>query len=153
MKPSIILHGGAGNWQKNKIAKAQKILEKAANIGIKLLKNNKSSLEAVEKSINFLENSGYFNCGIGSVAQADGKIRMDAGIMESSSLGCGAVGAIENIKNPISIARKVMENTKHCLLVSKYATKFAIKNGFKTTKIKPKKRQKKIRYCWCCRYR
>jgi beta-aspartyl-peptidase (threonine type) len=138
MKPAIILHGGAGKWQENKISKANKILEKAADIGIKLLKNNKPSLDAVEESINLLENSGYFNCGIGSVAQADGKVRMDAGIMDGKTLKCGAVGAIENIKHPISVARKVMEKTYHCLLVSKYATEFAIKNGFKKIKISPK---------------
>ena len=145
MKVGIILHGGAGNWQENKIPKASKILEKAAYIGINLLKNNKSSLEAVEKSINFLEDSGYFNCGLGSFAQDDGKIRMDASVMDDSNLKCGAVGAIENIKNPISVARKVMENTKHCLLVSKYATEFAVKNGFKKINIRPKAIQKKVK--------
>ena len=138
MKPAIILHGGAGDWRAKNIAKANKILEKAANIGIKILKNNKSSLDAVEKSINFLENSGFFNCGIGSVAQADGKVRMDAGIMDGSNLKCGAVGAIEDIKNPISVARKVMEKTNHCLIVSKYATRFAVNSGFKTIRISPK---------------
>ena len=144
MKPAIILHGGAGNWKSNKIDKAKKLLEQAADIGIKILKNNGSSLDAVEKSINFLENSGFFNCGIGSVAQADGKVRMDAGIMDGSTLKCGAVGAIENIKNPISVARKVMKKTEHCLLVSKFATEFAVKNGFKKINIKPRKTKKTL---------
>ena len=141
-KPAIILHGGAGDWRAKNIAKANKILNNAANIGLKILKNNGSVIDAIEKSINFLEDSGFFNCGIGSVAQADGKVRMDAGIMDGSTLKCGAVGAIENIKNPISVARKVMEKTNHCLLVSKYATKFAVKNRFKKINIKPKKQEK-----------
>ncbi len=138
MKLAIILHGGAGNWNRYNPDKAKKILEKASNIGIKILKNNGSSLDAVEKSINHLENSGYFDCGLGSVTQNDGKIRMDAGIMEGFSLKCGAVAAIEDIKNPISVARKVMEKTRHCLIVGRFATKFASQNGFKTIKIKPK---------------
>ena len=87
---AIIIHGGAGNWKAKNIAKANKILEKAANIGIRILKHNGPALDAVEKSINFLENSGYFNCGIGAVAQSDGKIRLDAGIMDGSNLNCGS---------------------------------------------------------------
>lgn len=138
MKPAIIIHGGAGNWKAKGIAKANKILNKSADIGVEILKNDGSSLDAIEKSINFLEDSGYFNCGIGSVIQADGKVRMDASIMNGANLKCGAVGAIENIKNPISVARKVMDNTNHCLIVSKYATEFAVKNGFKKIRIKPK---------------
>ncbi|MBI4452566.1 isoaspartyl peptidase/L-asparaginase [Candidatus Woesearchaeota archaeon] len=138
MKAAIILHGGAGDWNEYNQDKAKKILEKAANIGIKILKKGGSSLDAVEKSINLLEDSGYFDCGLGSVTQNDGKIRMDAGIMDGFSLKCGSVAAIENIKNPISVARKVMEKTNHCLIVSKYATKFAVQNGFKTMKIRPK---------------
>ena len=145
MKVAIILHGGAGKWTEKNVAEANKFLNKAANIGIKILKNNGSSLNAIEKSINLLENSGYFNCGLGSFAQDDGKIRMDAGIMDGSNLKCGAVGAIEGIKNPISVATKVMEKTKHCLLVSKYATKFAVKNGFKKINITPKAIQKKVK--------
>ena len=138
MKPAIILHGGAGDWNVYDPKKAKQILEKAADIGIKILKNNGSPLNAVEKSINLLEDSGYFDCGLGSVTQNDGKIRMDAGIMDGSNLKCGAVAAIEDIKNPISVARKVMEKTKHCLIVGRFATKFASQNGFKTLKIKPK---------------
>lgn len=138
MKIAIILHGGAGNWQTEKIPKANKILEEAANLGIKILKNNGSSLDAVEKAVNQLENSGYFNCGIGSIAQSDKKVRMDAGIMDGYTLRCGAVAAIENIKNPISVARRLMEKTDHCFIVSKYAVDFALKNGFEQFKIKSK---------------
>ena len=137
MKPAIILHGGAGDWNAYNLAEAKKILNEAAEIGLKILKNSGSGLDAVEKSINHLENSGYFDCGLGSFAQNDGKIRMDAGIMEGSSLKCGAVAAIEGIKNPISVARKVMEETNHCLIVSGFAAKFAVRHGFKITKIKP----------------
>ena len=143
MAIAIILHGGAGDWNTYDTGKAKDILEKAAYIGLKILKNNGSSLDAVEKSINHLENSGYFDAGLGSVTQNDGKIRMDAGIMDGSNLKCGAVAAIEDIKNPISVARKVMEKTSHCLIVSKFAAEFAVKNGFKTIKIKPKQLFKK----------
>ena len=142
MKVAIILHGGAGNWQPEKIPRANEILKEAAIIGIKILKNNGSSLDAVEKAVNHLENSGYFNCGIGSIAQSDGKVRMDAGIMDGHALKCGAVASIEDIKNPISIARRLMDKTDHCLIVSKYAVDFALRNGFDKFKIKPKKFKK-----------
>lgn len=138
MKSAIILHGGAGDWNKYSQDKARKILEEAAETGIKFLKRRRPSLDAVEKSINLLEDSGYFDAGLGSVTQNDGKIRMDAGIMDGHNLKCGAVAAIEDIKNPISVARKVMEKTSHCLIVSKYATEFAAQNGFKIMKIRPK---------------
>ncbi len=137
MKPKIIIHGGAGDWNTHNLDKAKQILEKASNIGIKILKNKGSSLDAVEKSINLLEDSGYFDCGLGSLSQNDRKVRMDAGIMDGSNLKCGSVAAIEDIKNPISVARKVMEKTRHCLIVGRFATKFASQNGFKQAKIKP----------------
>lgn len=143
MAVAIILHGGAGDWNNYDTGKAKGILSKAADIGLKILKNKGSSLDAVEKSISILEDSGYFDAGLGSVTQNDGKIRMDAGIMDGSSLKCGAVAAIEDIKNPISVARKVMEKTNHCLVVSKFATEFAVRNGFKAMKIRPKQMFKK----------
>mgnify|MGYP001577279267 CR=1 FL=1 len=132
MKPAIIIHGGAGDWPKNRLPKANEILEEAAKVGLEILRKKGSSLDAVEKSVNILENSGYFNAGLGSVKQLDGKQRMDAAIMEGKYLRCGGVMIVENILNPISAARKVMENTEHVLLSGKFATKFAVKNGIKT---------------------
>lgn len=128
---ALIVHGGAGNWKRENESKAYEILRESADIGISILKKNGSSLDAVEKTINSLEDSGFFNAGVGSIAQNDGKVRMDSSIMNGPTLRCGAVGAIEYIRNPISVARIIMEQTDHVLLVGENATKFALKNGFK----------------------
>jgi len=137
MKIAIIAHGGSGRWPASETPKALELLDEATELGLELLKTGGSSRDAVENAINHLEDSGYFNAGRGSIVQMDGKIRMDAAIMDSR-LNCGAVGAIEDIQRPISVARKVMENTDHVLLVSKYATDFAVKNGFERVKFKPR---------------
>lgn len=125
MKQVIIVHGGAGNWKSKDIRQANSILEESANSGLSLLKQGKSSIDAVQHAIVLLENSGFFNAGRGSCRQEDGKIRMDASIMTGHNLNCGAVAAVENISNPIMAARLVMETTDHVLLVSSFATEFA----------------------------
>ncbi len=125
MKPVIIVHGGAGNWKSKDIRQANTILEDAAIAGLCLLKEGRSSTDAVQHAIVLLENSGFFNAGRGSCRQEDGKIRMDASIMTGHDLNCGAVAAVENISNPITAARLVMETTDHVLLVSSFATEWA----------------------------
>jgi beta-aspartyl-peptidase (threonine type) len=80
----------------------------------------------VERSINCLEGSGLFNAGIGSRRQLDGVMRMDASIMEGSTLRAGAVASIEQIIHPITAARLVMEESRHVLLVGAAATQFAL---------------------------
>lgn len=137
MSVAIIVHGGAGKWRKEPLLKAREVVEQAADAGLAILKRGGSSRDAVETAIRFMEDSGCLDAGKGSIAQMDGKLRMDASIMDSN-LNCGAVAAIEDIQNPISVARKVMEKTDHVLMVGPCATDFATKNGFKRIKLKPK---------------
>ncbi len=141
MKPIILVHGGAGKQDRNKkeIQNAKDVLEKAANNGFKILKNSGSALNAVEKSINFLEDSAFFNAGKGADIQLDGKIRLDASIM-TSSLDCGSVCSLEDIKYAISVARKIMEKTHHVMLSGIHATRFGKMMGFQKENLKTKEK-------------
>lgn len=119
----ILVHGGAGVRKANK---AQlKTLEAALQAGFKILKNGGSSLDAVESAIRLLEDSAQFNAGKGSRLQLDGRCRMDASIMEGQALKAGAVAGIENVQNPIRLARLIMEKTPHVLMAGQGASRLA----------------------------
>lgn len=87
-------------------------------------------LDIVEKAVIMLEDSPLFNAGYGSVLNLDGEVEMDASIMDGVTGNCGAVGVIQDVKNPVSVARKVLEETDHVLLAGTGATKFARKMGY-----------------------
>ncbi|MCH8519899.1 MAG: isoaspartyl peptidase/L-asparaginase [Nanoarchaeota archaeon] len=143
-KYSIVVHGGAGEWDGNSDKKKQK-LEEACKLGENMLKNGFSSIDVVEKVVNFLEDEPIFNAGCGSTLTINGDVEMDASIMRGNSelySRCGAVAGIKNIKNPISVARKVMEETPHILLISHGANDFAKLMGFtETNTLKTKHRE------------
>ncbi|HIP75372.1 MAG TPA: asparaginase, partial [Thermococcus paralvinellae] len=127
---AIIVHGGAGTIKKEeKIPKAIEGVKEAALAGWKELKKG-SALDAVEEAIKSLEDNPIFNAGTGSVLTLDGKVEMDAAVMRGKTLEAGAVASIWGVKNPISVARKVMEKTDHVLLVGEGAVKFARIMGF-----------------------
>lgn len=136
MKYSIVVHGGAGGWDGSSDEKQKKLIE-ACKLGEEMLKKGKKAVDVVEKVVNFMEDESIFNAGIGSVLNLDGDADMDASIMRGNSklyYNCGAVAGIKNIKNPISVARKVMEKTPHVLLISDGANQFANLMGFKEDK-------------------
>ncbi len=122
-KVVILVHGGAGEKAANKTQ--LKILEAALEIGFSILKKGGSSPDTVETVIRLLEDSGHFNAGQGSRLQLDGRCRMDASIMEGKTLKAGAVASIENVKNPIQVARLVMEKTPHVLMAGQGASRLA----------------------------
>ena len=124
MQPLIVTHGGAGSPIKYKDG-----TEKAAKKGYNALRKKGKALDAVIEAVVVLENDPRFNAGAGSKMRLDGSIEMDAAVI-TSDLKCGAVAAIKNVKNPVKIARKVME-TPHVLLVGEEATNFARKMGFR----------------------
>ncbi|PIP76765.1 MAG: beta-aspartyl-peptidase [Ignavibacteria bacterium CG22_combo_CG10-13_8_21_14_all_37_15] len=111
-------------------------LNKALEIGEQILANNGTSIDAVEKVINYLEDNPLFNAGKGSVLTSEGKAEMDAAIMSGKDLSCGSVTGVRKIKNPVSLARAVMEKSKHVFLSGEGAEKFAKEVGFKF--VKPK---------------
>ncbi|MFA4646951.1 isoaspartyl peptidase/L-asparaginase family protein [Pyrococcus kukulkanii] len=127
---AIIVHGGAGIIRKeDRIPKVIEGVREAVLAGWRELKKG-SALDAVEEAVKVLEDNPLFNAGTGSALTIDGKVEMDAAIMRGKTLEAGAVAGIWGIKNPISVARKVMEKTDHVLLVGEGAVKFARLMGF-----------------------
>jgi len=131
-KISLAIHGGAGTLvrgmmtpEKESLYKA--VLESALNRGYMLLESGASAVEVVEVSVKELEDSHLFNAGKGSVFTSEGKHEMDASIMDGKTLNAGAVSLVSGIKNPISLARDVMEKSDHVFLASKGAMQFADK--------------------------
>jgi beta-aspartyl-peptidase (threonine type) len=122
-RPVILAHGGAG--ARSMTGDQRKCLADALCAGHRLLKRGAPSLDAVEATIRALEASGLFNAGTGSKLQLDGARRMDASIMEGTTLRAGAVASIQGIRHPIAAARLVMQKTAHVLLVGDPAVRFA----------------------------
>ncbi len=132
---SIAIHGGAGTLVKGLMtadleAKYKAALNTALEAGYRVLENSGSALEAVEVSVKLLEDSPLFNAGKGSVFTAEGNHEMDAAIMEGATLRAGAVSLISGIKNPVSLARDVMEKSEHVFLAGEGAMQFAKSNGY-----------------------
>ncbi|MAQ76682.1 MAG: beta-aspartyl-peptidase [Aquimarina sp.] len=126
----IVIHGGAGTILKENMTpekeEAYKTkLKEAIAVGHEILKNGGTSLEAVQKTINVLENSPLFNAGKGAVFTNAGTNELDASIMDGSNLNAGAVAGVTVVKNPINLAMEVMLNSPHVLLSGKGAEQFA----------------------------
>jgi beta-aspartyl-peptidase (threonine type) len=118
-KPVLLIHGGAGNWKERDSEKAIKEINNALDRGFEEFKRG-SSLEAVVEAISYMEDSGVFDAGRGSVKNSKGEIEMDAGLMYGNKLSVGAVAAVK-VKNPIRLALQVMKDGRHVLLVGKEA--------------------------------
>lgn len=129
-KLGFMIHGGAGvirrgdlTPEKEKLYRAK--LEEAVLAGYKKLQAGASGLDAVQTAINLLEDSPLFNAGKGAVFTADGKNELDASIMDGKNLKAGAVAGLRHVKNPINLARAVMENSPHVMLTGEGAEQFA----------------------------
>jgi beta-aspartyl-peptidase (threonine type) len=127
--PAIIVHGGAGASPTDQPQELRAGLEAALAAGWVVLGGGGSALDAVETAIRVLEDHPRFNAGRGAVLTADGGIELDAAIMEGDRLRCGAVAAVAGLANPISLARRVLEDGRHVLLVSEGALRFARSQG------------------------
>ena len=130
----IVIHGGAGssdpaNFSQEKQDLYKLELTNAIAIGENILASGGTCLEAVEKTINYLEDCPLFNAGKGAVFTHEGRNEMDASIMLGKDLSAGAVTCVSDIKNPISAAIKVMTNSEHVLLSGKGASAFAKQQG------------------------
>lgn len=125
MPIAIIVHGGAGKISADRFATAQAGCKEATLAGWRILQDGGSALEAVEAAVRSLEDNPNFNAGTGACLTTEGNIELDAGMMEGHTLRVGAVAGVELMKNPISLARKVMESP-HVLLVGKGAQEFAL---------------------------
>jgi len=136
----IVVHGGAGVVRPLKRSLAA--MERALEGGYHLLLEGVSAVDAVERAIVTMEDHPDFNAGLGSRLQLDGVVRMDASIMEGDSLKAGAVAGIEDMANPIRIARAVMELTDHVLMVGEKAKSFALSLGFAEADVYTEKRRR-----------
>ncbi|MEA2659265.1 MAG: L-asparaginase / beta-aspartyl-peptidase [Candidatus Binatota bacterium] len=128
--PAIIVHGGAGPIRDDSLAARLAGCKEAALAGWQILTQGGNSLDAVEAAVVALEDNPLFNAGTGSTLNSLGKVEMDAAIMEGTTLRAGAVAAVSEIKNPIKLARRVMEDGRHLLLAGDGALSFARQIGF-----------------------
>jgi beta-aspartyl-peptidase (threonine type) len=128
--PAIIVHGGAGPIKDESLPARLEGCKAAALAGWKILERGGSSLDAAEAAVVALEDNPLFNAGTGSTLNSLGKIETDAAIMDGASLCAGAVAAVSGIKNPIKLARRVMEDGRHVILASEGALLFAREIGF-----------------------
>ena len=130
----IVIHGGAGTMLKENMSDEKEkqyliALETAIKIGYNIIKDGGSSQLAVEKTINFLENSPLFNAGKGAVLTSSGTVELDASFMDGKTLNAGAVAGVRTLKNPISAAIKVMDNSPHVFLSGEGADQFGKEQG------------------------
>ncbi len=126
----FMIHGGAGVLSRSAMTPAKEKafradLERAVLAGYKVLQEGKTSLDAVVAAIKILEDSPLFNAGKGAVFTHDGKNELDASIMDGKTQAAGAVAGLTHIKNPIRLARAVMEKSEHVMMIGEGAEKFA----------------------------
>ncbi|WP_339635010.1 isoaspartyl peptidase/L-asparaginase [Bizionia echini] len=132
---SIAIHGGAGTLVKGMMTpelelKYKQALKVALEAGYTILEIGGTAVNAVEEAVMVLENSPLFNAGKGSVFTAEETHEMDACIMDGKTLNAGAVSLISGIKNPISLAKDVMEESEHVFLAGEGAMRFAKELGY-----------------------
>ena len=127
--PVIVIHGGAGVIRKEMTPERERAvragLERALHAGYDALQAGGSSLDAVQKAIVVLEDDPHFNAGKGAVFNHDGRNELDASIMDGATLRAGAIANVHRIKNPILLARAVMEKSQHVMLIDDGAEQFA----------------------------
>jgi beta-aspartyl-peptidase (threonine type) len=133
-KLALAIHGGAGTIRRTEMsaefeAAYRDGLRQALSRGWEVLERGGAALDAVEVTVRVLEDNPLFNAGRGSVFTHDGRHEMDASIMSGVDLSAGAVAAVEGIKNPIVLARRVMEESEHILLCGEGAEEFARESG------------------------
>jgi beta-aspartyl-peptidase (threonine type) len=129
-KPAVIVHGGAGPIRDDSLPQRLDGCKAAALVAWEILAQNGSALDAAEAAVIVLEDNPLFNAGTGSTLNRHGVVEMDAGIMDGDSLRAGAVTAVQGIKNPIKLARRVLEDGRHVMLAGEGALMFAREIGF-----------------------
>ena len=129
-KFGIAIHGGAGTILRSSLTPEKEksykeALQTSRDLGYSILQKGGSSLDAVETAIRSLEDCPLFNAGKGAVFNSDEKHEMDASIMYGKDISAGAVGLVRNVRNPITLARKIMENTTHVFVCGEGAEQYA----------------------------
>jgi beta-aspartyl-peptidase (threonine type) len=132
---ALAIHGGAGAMPRDSVsneraAQYRASLALALDAGFALLEGGGSSLDAVTTAVRMLEDDPLFNAGRGAALTRDGWAELDAAVMTGAKQKAGAVAAVRHVKNPVDLARRVMEKSRHVLLVGMGAEEFALEEGF-----------------------
>jgi beta-aspartyl-peptidase (threonine type) len=144
--PVLLVHGGAGHIPDDLVEPYVAGIRAALDTGWAILARGGSAVDAVEAAIVSMEDDGSFDAGRGSVLNRDGRVQLDAMIMDGASLAAGGVGAVETVQNPIRLARLVMEASPQVYLVGEGAERFATEHGFdpidNATLVSPRERRR-----------
>jgi L-asparaginase / beta-aspartyl-peptidase len=131
MKPALIVHGGAWDIPDAAVPACKSGCERALAAGWRILEGGGSALDAIEAAVVILEDDPVFDAGYGSHLNLDGRVECDAIVMDGSTLRAGAVATLQHVRNPVRLARKVLENCPHMMLVAEGAERFAHEQGIK----------------------
>lgn len=131
---AIAIHGGAGTLPRAEMtpeleAQYRADLQKALDTGYAVLEEGRPSMDAVTAAVRVLEDSPMFNAGKGAVFNREAQVELDAAVMDGATLRAGAVAGVKHVKNPVDLARLVMEQSSHVLLISTGAEEFALDHG------------------------
>ncbi|HEV3374865.1 MAG TPA: isoaspartyl peptidase/L-asparaginase [Candidatus Acidoferrum sp.] len=129
MKPSLIVHGGAWDIPDEAVEACNSGCHRALAAGWSILVRGGSALDAVEAAVVVLEDDPVFDAGFGSHLNLDGRVECDAIVMDGATLRAGAAAALQRIRNPIRLARAILENSPHMMLVAEGAERFAKQHG------------------------
>jgi len=134
MKPALIVHGGAWDIPDEAVDACKSGCQRALGAGWTLLTRGGSALDAVEAAVMVLEDDPVFDAGYGSHLNLDGRVECDAIVMNGATLRSGAAATLQRVKNPIQLARKILESCPHMMLVAEGAERFAKEHGIKLCK-------------------
>ena len=124
-RPVIVVHGGAGTWQPERSQPGLEGVKRAAKKGFAILENGGNAVDSVMEAVAVMEDDDAFNAGYGSSLNMEKSVEMEASIMDGKTLQAGATGLLKDIKNPVRLARIVMEKTDHVFVVGEGAEKLA----------------------------
>ena len=136
----IVVHGGAGFWPEDRLEKGLKGVKRAAEEGFSALLKGKSALDAVELAVMCMEDDPVFNAGVGSALTLSGEVEAEASVMDGSTLSAGAVALVKSVKNPVRLARLIMERTDHVFLLGRLAEELAREWGLEEADLKTPER-------------
>src|ERR1700720_940634 len=134
MKPSLIVHGGAWDIPDEAVDACKSGCLRALTAGWSILSRGGSALDAIEAAIMVLEDDPVFDAGYGSHLNLEGRVECDAIVMNGATLRAGAAATLQRIKNPIQVARKILEHCPHMMLVAEGAERFAKAQGIQLCK-------------------
>src|SRR5579862_6275154 len=132
--PVLVVHGGAWAMPDDMVEAHIRGVRNAISAGWSVLARGGSALDAVEQAVVIMEDDETFDAGRGSFLNRDGKVQLDALIMEGATLRAGGVGCVERILNPVRAARKILSESPHVYFVAEGAERFAAEHGVKLCK-------------------